>query len=320
MRIITAAEIAEVADLREIVETLRFTFRTPPITPVRHHHSMERPGEAPDSTLLLMPAWTDFRGKGSSARGYTGVKIVTVVPDNHTRNLPSVVGAYLLMSGESGVPLALLDGQALTLWRTAAASALASLYLSRSDSTKLLMVGAGALAPYLIRAHAAVRPLNHVLIWNRSPQRAEKLASKLGDLRVTLNVTDDLEGAARGADIISCATLADEPIIKGAWLSEGQHVDLVGAFKPTMREVDSAAVSKARVFCDTRDGALKEAGDLVIPIGEGAFSMEDVAGDLFDLCQGRRGGRRYYDQITLFKSVGTAAEDLAVAAHVFARA
>ncbi|MFN3227094.1 MAG: ornithine cyclodeaminase family protein [Hyphomicrobiales bacterium] len=320
MRIITAADIAEVADFRDLVETLRETFRRPPIAPPRHHHTIERPGGEPDSTLLIMPAWTDFVGQGSSAKGYAGVKVVSVVPDNKLRNLPSVVGAYLLLSGESGVPLALLDGQALTLWRTAAASALASSYLSRTDSKRLLMIGAGALAPYLIRAHCAVRPIEHVLIWNRSPERAAKVASRLSDIPARIAVTDDLEGAVRGADIISSATMSEVPLIEGLWLSAGQHVDLVGAFKPTMRESDSQAITKARVFCDTREGALTESGDLAIPIEEGRFTAEDVAGDLFDLCRGERAGRRFYDQTTLFKSVGTAAEDLAVAAHVFARA
>lgn len=320
MRIITAADIAEVADFRDLVETLRETFRHPPIAPLRHHHTIERPGETPDSTLLIMPAWTDFARQGSSAKGYTGVKVVSVVPDNKLRSLPSVVGAYLLLSGESGVPLALLDGQALTLWRTAAASALASAYLSRADSSKLLMVGAGALSPYLIRAHCAVRPIEHVLIWNRAVERAEKVTSRLSDLPARVSATDNLEGAVRGADIISCATMSEEPLVQGQWLSAGQHVDLVGAFKPSMRESDNNAVAKARVFCDTREGALSEAGDLAIPIAEGHFSADDVAGDLFDLCRGERAGRRFYDQITLFKSVGTAAEDLAVAAHVFARA
>ncbi|MFK7793003.1 MAG: ornithine cyclodeaminase family protein [Devosiaceae bacterium] len=320
MRIITAADIAEVATFRDLLETLRLAFRRPPIAPLRHHHTIERPGEEPDSTLLLMPAWTDFAGQDSSKRGYTGVKIVSVVPDNKTRSLPSVVGAYLLLSGQSGIPLALLDGQALTLWRTSAASALASAYLSRTDSKRLLMVGAGALAPYLIRAHCSVRPIEDVLIWNRSIERAHSVAAKLSGLGANVSATDDLEGAARGADIISCATMTKAPIIKGLWLSAGQHIDLVGAFKPSMREVDTAAVSKSRVFCDTREGALKEGGDLAIPLSEGTFSPDDLAGDLLDLCKGTRAGRRFYDQITLFKSVGTAAEDLAVAAHIFARA
>lgn len=320
MRIITAANIAEVASFRDLVEALRVAFRNPPVSPPRHHHTIERPEGEPDTSLLLMPAWTDFAGQGSSRRGYTGVKIVSVVPDNKTRSLPSVVGAYLLLSGASGLPLALLDGQALTLWRTAATSALGSSYLSRPDANKLLMVGAGALAPYLIRAHCAVRPIEHVLIWNRSPEPAQKLVGKLSDLGVTMAVTDDLQGAVRGADIVSAATMSEEPLIEGTWLSTGQHVDLVGAYKPTMREVDSHAVSKARVFCDTRQGALSEAGDLAIPLAENRFSADDVAGDLFDLCRGGRAGRRFYDQITLFKSVGAAVEDLAVAAHIFARA
>ncbi|MEM6712945.1 MAG: ornithine cyclodeaminase family protein [Pseudomonadota bacterium] len=320
MRILTAADIAEVLTFRDLIETLRETFRHPPVVPLRHHHTIAHEGARPESTLLIMPAWTDFKTQGTSGKGYRGVKIVSVVPDNKLRNLPSVVGAYLLMSGESGVPLALLDGQALTLWRTAAASALASTYLSRTDSKKLLMVGAGALAPYLIRAHIAVRPVDHVLMWNRSRERADALLGKLSDLSIRIAVTDDLEGAARGADIISCATMSEAPLIEGQWLSAGQHVDLVGAFRPFMREVDSHAVTKARVFCDTRDGALSEAGDLAIPIQEGRFSSDDVAGDLFDLCRGERAGRRFYDQITLFKSVGIAAEDLAIAAHVFARA
>lgn len=319
MRIITAADIAEIASFRDLVETLRVAFRNPPITPPRHHHTIERPDGEPDTSLMLMPAWTDFAAQGSSKRGYTGVKIASVVPDNKSRSLPTVVGAYLLLSGESGLPLALLDGQALTLWRTAAASALASSYLSRPDANKLLMVGAGALAPYLISAHCAVRPIEHVLIWNRSAQRAQKLAGTLGDLGAKVAATDDLEGAVRGADIISIATMSEEPLIKGVWLSKGQHVDLVGSYKPTMREVDSHAISKARVFCDTREGALREAGDLVIAMSDNRFSADDVAGDLFDLCRGGRAGRRFYDQITLFKSVGTAAADLAVAAHIFAR-
>ena len=320
MRIISAAEIAEVLTFRELVETLRLAFRSPAKAPQRSHHTIERPNGEAASTLLIMPAWSDFASQGTSRRGYIGVKTVTVSPDNKPRGLPSVVGTYLLMSGESGVPLALLDGPSLTLWRTAAASALASSYLSRTDAHRLLIVGAGALAPYLAHAHASVRPLTDILIWNRDPARAARTARTLDRMAARVGVTDDLEGAARGADIVSCATLSEEPLILGEWLGPGQHLDLVGAFRPTMREVDSHAVEKARIFCDTRDGALTEGGDLAIPIAEGRFDPDDVAGDLFELTRGERAGRRFYDQITLFKSVGTALEDLATAAHVFARA
>ena len=193
------------------------------------------------------------------------------------------------------------------------ASALASGYLSRPDCERLLMVGTGALAPYLILAHAAVRPICNVLIWGRSPDKAARLAKRLDRPDFRVAATDDLEAAARGAQVISCATLSEEPLIRGDWLQPGQHLDLVGAFRPDMRESDDAAIRRARVFVDTREGALAEAGDIVQPIKSGVLDPADVAGDLFDLTRGERAGRRFYDQITLFKSVGTALEDLAAA-------
>ena len=223
------------------------------------------------------------------------------------------MGAYLLLDGKTGAPQALIDGPMLTLKRTAAASALASSYLSRPDCERLLMVGTGALAPHLIMAHASVRPICNVLIWGRSPDKAARLAKRLDRSAFRVDHTEDLEGAARGAEVISCATLSTEPLVRGDWLQPGQHLDLVGAFKPDMRETDDAAIRRARVFVDTREGALKEAGDIVQPIASGALDPADIAGDLFELTRGERAGRRFYDQITLFKSVGTALEDLAAA-------
>jgi ornithine cyclodeaminase/alanine dehydrogenase-like protein (mu-crystallin family) len=318
MRIITGSDIAEALTFPELVETLRTAFRSGPVAPERHHHTIALPDQ-PDATLLLMPAWSDFAAQGHSHRGYVGVKVVSVFPGNAERGRPSVSGVYLLMAGRSGEPLALIDGQALTLWRTAAASALAASYLARHDSSRLLMVGAGALAPYLIEAHAAVRPIREVLIWNRHAERADKLAARLAGRRYTVAATEDLEGAVGGADIVSCATLSREPLVRGAWLSGGTHLDLVGAFTPEMREADDAAVERARLFVDTRAGALKEGGDLVQPLASGLISEDDIAADLFELARGEKAGRRFHDQITLFKSVGTALEDLAAATHVFAR-
>jgi ornithine cyclodeaminase/alanine dehydrogenase-like protein (mu-crystallin family) len=318
MRIITGSDIAEALTFPELVETLRTAFRSGPVAPERHHHTIALPDQ-PDATLLLMPAWSDFAAQGHSHRGYVGVKVVSVFPGNAERGRPSVSGVYLLMAGKSGEPLALIDGQALTLWRTAAASALAASYLARHDSARLLMVGAGALAPYLIEAHAAVRPIREVLIWNRHAERADKLAARLAGRRYTVAATGDLEGAVGGADIVSCATLSREPLVRGAWLSGGTHLDLVGAFTPEMREADDAAVERARLFVDTRAGALKEGGDLVQPLASGLISEDDIAADLFELARGEKAGRRFHDQITLFKSVGTALEDLAAATHVFAR-
>lgn len=311
MRIISAAEVEVALDIDSLIERLRQAFRRDIVVPLRHHHTIET-SEGDEANLLLMPAWQAGR--------HIGVKLVTVFPGNATRDLPAVMGAYLLLDGKTGSPLALIDGPVLTAKRTAAASALAASYLARSDSERLLMVGTGALAPQLILAHAAVRPICNVLIWGRSPDKAARLAENLnrGDFRV--EATDDLEAAARGAHVISCATLSPEPLIQGAWLQPGQHLDLVGGYRPDMRETDDTAIRRARVFVDTRAGACTEAGDIVQPLESGLLTPEDIAADLFELTRGARAGRRFYDQITLFKSVGSAIEDLAAAQLTVERA
>jgi ornithine cyclodeaminase len=173
------------------------------------------------------------------------------------------------------------------------------------------MVGAGSLAPHLIRAHCAVRNYSRIEIWNRNRARAEKVAASLRDLDVA--VVDDLESAARAADTISCATLSREPLVRGDWLKAGAHLDLVGAFTPEMHETDAAALQRSSVYVDNRAGALKEPGDLVTPIAAGQFKAEDVRGDLFDLCRADKTARQSDAEITLFKSVGLALEDLAAA-------
>jgi alanine dehydrogenase len=305
MRIIGPSEVVAALDFTSLIEALRQMFRTGCEAPLRHHHTIAAPGGAPDATLLLMPAWQAGR--------HIGIKLVTVFPGNAAAKLPSVMGAYLLLDGKTGEPLALLDGPMLTVRRTAAASALAANYLARPDCERLLIVGAGALAPHLVEAHAAVRPIRNVLVWARDKDKASRLAQRLDRRNLKVAATDDLEGAVRGAHIISCATLAKEPLIRGAWLPLGVHVDLVGGFTPEMREADDEAVRRARVFVDTRAGAGKEAGDIVQPLRSGVLREDDIAGDLFELSRGSRAGRRFHDQITLFKSVGTALEDLAAA-------
>ncbi len=304
MRILGPSDVVAALDFPSLVESLRQMFRASAAMPARHHHSLPIPG-ARDATLLLMPAWQAGR--------HIGVKIVTVFPDNAEAQLPSVMGAYLLLDGKTGAPLALMDGPALTARRTAAASALAANYLARPDCERLLMVGTGALAAHLIEAHASVRPIRSVLVWGRDAEKAARLAHRLNRRNLKVAATADLAGAVHGAHIISCATLAQEPLIPGHWLPLGVHLDLVGGFTPEMREVDDEAVKRARVFVDTRDGALREAGDIIQPLASGALREDDIAGDLFDLARGSRAGRRYHDQITLFKSVGAALEDLAAA-------
>ena len=313
MRTIDAAAIDRVLTRADMVEALRRGFREDVVTPVRHHHPLARAGEA-DGMLLLMPAWSDTsQAIGDDA--VMGVKLVSVIPGNAARGTASVVGAYVLMSGVTGEPLAVLDGSRLTLWRTAAASALAADYLARPEAETLVMVGAGALAEHLIEAHAANRPIRRVMIWNRSADKARAMAASFAGRAFVAEAVTDLDAALSQADIVSAATMSTDPIIRGAALRPGTHVDLVGGYTPAMREADDDAIARARVYVDTRAGALKEAGDITRPIAAGILAPATIAGDLADLCRGTAAGRGAAEEITLFKSVGTALEDL-VAAHL----
>jgi ornithine cyclodeaminase/alanine dehydrogenase-like protein (mu-crystallin family) len=311
MRSISADDIDSALTYPALIEALDQAFRADIEVPPRHHHAIARPGA--DGTLLLMPAWTQASGPGQ----FLGCKIVTVFPDNAKVGRPSVYGSYMLASAETGEPLAIMDGRALTAWRTGAASALAARYLAREDAAHLVMIGAGALAPHLVRAHAAVRPIRRVTLWNRTRSKAVALAFGLAVGGIEASVADDLEAAVREADIVSCATLSHEPLIRGAWLKKGTHVDLVGGFTPKMREADDQAIKRARVYVDTRAGAAREAGDIVVPLKRGVIRPADIRGDLFDLCARRIKGRTSVDHITVFKSVGTAIEDLAAAMLVW---
>ena len=308
MRVIGAAEIEAALTFPLLIEALREGFRRGAAVPLRHRHRIPVPGAA-DATLLVMPAWTE--GK------HIGVKLVTVFPDNARRALPSIMGAYVLLDGNSGTLLALIDGPALTVRRTAAASALAATYLARADASRLLVVGTGALAPKLALAHAAVRPVRDIRIWGRDAGKARRLAQRLTVPKARVAVAEDLAAAVDGADIVSCATMASTPLVLGEWLRPGTHLDLVGAFTPEMQEADAAAFGRARVYVDTRAGALAEAGDLLNAMAEGALSDDAVIGDLFDLTRGAVPGRRTYADITVFKSVGTALEDLVAARAAF---
>lgn len=318
MKILSAAEVDAALDDRALIDRLDGLFRAGCEMPTRHHHVVKEPlgPRSADAMLLLMPAWT----RGPSGR--IGVKVVTVFPDNGKRSLPSIYGQYLLLDGTTGATLALLDGTMLTKRRTACASGLASRYLSRSDASRLLMIGTGALAPELIRVHAKVRPIQDVAIWGRTPAHAESLATNLAaslpqalGRPIAVRAVTDRQAAVSDADIISCATLSKEPLVEGDWLREGQHLDLVGAYTPQMRETDDKAVWRARVYVDTRAGALKEGGDIVQPLANGTIDEDDVIGDLFELTRGLQTGRLAGDgaSITLFKSVGAALEDLAAA-------
>ena len=306
MRLINADEVNSALDDLALVEELREMFRGGCDVPLRHHHNILNPGAA-DATLLLMPAWQSGE--------QIGIKLVTVFPDNGRVGLASILGQYLLLDGKTGRPQALIDGVQLTLRRTACASALAADFLARPDASNLVMVGAGALAPHLIRAHAAVRPIRTVMIWNHNSEKAQALAAELKIDGVEISASTELEAAVGAADIVSCATLSPDPLIMGAWLPAGCHLDLVGAFRPDMRECDDTAVTRARIYVDNREGAMVEGGDIAIPLASGVITADDVRGDLFDLTRGLVQGRgdNQNGDITLFKSVGTALEDLAAA-------
>lgn len=313
MRVVDADEIDSVLTCEALVDALAEAFAADLVAPVRHHHEIARGDET--ATLLLMPAWTGAAGPGDA---HIGVKIVTVFPQNATRSLPSILGSYLLMDGTTGMPRAAMDGARLTLWRTACASALAARHLAREGARVMTMVGAGALAPFLIRAHMSQRRIEEVRLWNHRPERARDLAARLRGEGLPVTAVDDLEASVRGSDLVSCATLSETAVVSGDWLREGAHLDLVGAFNMRMREADDAALTRARIFVDTK-AALKEGGDVAIGIASGVVGVDDVLADLSQLCRGEREGRASESEITLFKSVGAAIEDLAAAALVFRR-
>lgn len=308
---VTAAEVERLLDYPALIDALRQGFAQEWSVPVRHHYGIKMPNGEPEQTLLLMPAWD--AGKA------IGMKMVTVTPGNGARHLPAVQGVYLLLDGATGAPAALIDGPALTARRTAAASALAGDYLLRKDASRMLMVGAGALSVPLVEAHRAMRPIRQVQVWARDSTKAAAKVAELMALGIAAEVATSLEQSARSADLISCATLSTVPLIKGDWLQPGTHLDLIGAYTPEMRESDDRCMQRASIFVDTKAGALKEAGDIVLPLKAGIITEASVKADLFDLARKRHSGRASADEITLFKSVGTALEDFAAAQLVVRR-
>jgi len=300
-RLIDAAATRAALPMPRLIDALCRAFVAGAETPLRHRHAL------PDgASLLLMPAW-----QGPAL----GVKLVTVFPGNGARGLNAVSATYLLCDGATGRHLAIMDGNEITGRRTAAASALAGRYLARDDAAHLLIVGSGHVARLMAEAWRAVRPIVRVTVWNIRRPGADRLAAALRAQGIDAGATDDLAAAVAAADIVSCATLSHVPLVQGAWLRPGTHLDLVGAYLPSMREADDAAVRRSRVFIDT-EAALVEAGDIIQPLHAGVIGRDDIAGTLFSLCRGEVPGRRDATEITLFKSVGSAIEDLAAATLV----
>jgi ornithine cyclodeaminase len=302
---ITAEETARALPFEVLVPALREGFARGAHTPARHHHTID---EAADATLLLMPSWTDGE--------HLGVKLVNVFPGNGAAGLPTLSSAYVLADAATGRHLAVIDGNELTRRRTAATSALAASYLARRDSRTLLVVGAGHIGGLAADAFRSVlEDLRTVLVHSRTPAHAERLAGRLRAGGLDARAVDGLAEAAAEADVITCATLAAEPVVRGAWLSPGTHLDLVGSFRPGMRESDDECVRRGRVYIDT-PVALEESGDLTRPIAAGVLARDGIAGTLPQLCRGEVPGRRGAGEITVFKAVGSGLADLAAAAVV----
>jgi ornithine cyclodeaminase/alanine dehydrogenase-like protein (mu-crystallin family) len=309
MRFFDAATIRARLPWPRMLAALEAMLEADVAAPLRAHHAIDVPGGIPAS-LLLMPAWRTGRR--------IGVKVVTVFPGNRDRGERAVNAVYALFDARDGAPLALFDGEEITARRTAGASAFAARYLARRDAAHLVMVGAGRQARGLIEAHRSVRSIERVSLWSRTQQHAVSAARDMARDGIPVVAVRDLEAAVRTADVVSCATLSTSPLVKGAWLSAGVHLDLVGAFGAHMRETDDAAMRRADlIVVDDRRAALAEGGDLVQAIRSGAIAEDSIAADLRDLARGFHRGRTRDDAVTVFKSVGFALEDLAAAEAVF---
>ena len=303
MRVLTDPEIKQALPWSALISELKDAFTKGVSQPLRTAHSVPVPGE-PDASFLMMPAWEEG--------GKLAVKILFIAPGNSMRNLPAVNASVIVFDAVTGQAEAVMEGAELTARRTAATSALAADLMARKDVNNLVIVGAGAIAENLVRAHCAVRDYKNITIWARRPEQAAALAERIGD---GVHATRDLDAAVAQADVIAAATLANEPLIKGALLKDGAHLDLVGGFTQAMREADDEAVNRAGggIIVDTFDGAMAEAGDITQPLETGVITREDIVGDLAALCRGEAAPRRSDTQNTLFKSVGAAIEDFVAA-------
>ncbi len=308
MKFIDTENTRRALPFERLIPALRDMFTAGCEVPLRHTHTLHPPEASSPRTVLIMPAWQPGR--------YLGIKTVNIFPENAQRGLPGLYSTYLLYDGATGEPLAQIDGNEITSRRTAAASALAASYLAPQAASRLLVLGCGRVGSLIPQAYRVVRPIEHVSVWDRNPQAAQAMAERVRQQGMQAEVVEDLARAAAQADIVSCATLAMEPVVQGAWLAPHAHLDLIGSFTPQMREADDACFAGARLYVDTQE-ALQKSGELLGPMSRGIFRAEDVVGDLADLVGARVRGRQPGDGRTVFKAVGTALEDLASAVLVY---
>jgi len=297
MQMIDAARVHELLHYGGLVEALRRAhLGEMPKFSDRIIYQEPNPQGHPDGFIVL-PAWQPQEG--------LLCKVVTSFPNNRERHgIANVNSVYVWIDGETGLARAVIDGEAMIFRKTSADSALGASLLAREDARTLLMIGAGGLAPYLVRAHRSVRPgIDRVMVWNRTRDKAQALAALLSAEGIEAAAVDDLDAAVAGADIVSSATMASRPLIRGAVLRPGTHVDLVGSFTPEMREADDAVLQRSSLFVDHRQTAGRS-GEFIGPLERGVITHDDIRGDLFELCQGRVPGRTSPDEITMMKNGG----------------
>lgn len=307
LRFISAEDALKLFNYPDLIQALKQAHQQ---TAAQHADLLLNDQASGNNTFFLRAAWQSEQALGA--------KLITVFPHNpqQTHALPAVQAVYLLFDAQTGSPLACMDATVLTWFKTAADSALAASLLAPRHCEQLLMVGAGAMAGHLIRAHLSVRPgIQTLRIWNRTPARAEQLLRTL-DLPIASDVVTDLDAAVASSDLISCATMSHTPLIKGALLSAGTHLDLVGGFTPDMREADDEAIRRSQVFVDSYSSALEHVGDICQPINSGLLDPARIGGDLYELCSRRKPGRRDDQDITLFKNAGGGHLDLMTAQHL----
>jgi ornithine cyclodeaminase len=311
MKIIDAAATRDALAFGPLLEALNAMFVEGCEVPLRHTHVIPDPATGADVTVLIMPAW--------QPGGFLGIKTVNIAPANSIlaqRGLPGLHSTYLLYDAATGVPLAQMDGNEITSRRTAAASALGAAYLAREDASHLALLGTGRVGSLVPPAHRTVRPITRVSVWDRDARAAARVVDGLREQGFEASVCDTAKAAVADADIVTCATLATEPVVQAEWLAPGVHLDLIGSFTPQMREADDACFAGATLFVDTEE-ALAKSGELLGPMSRGVFAKHDVRGTLADLCRAGRGRREARDERTVFKAVGTALEDLAAAMLVW---
>lgn len=308
MRILEEADVHAALRYPDFIGSLREAFASDYTMPPRQVMLLD-PSSPGHEAFAMLPSWNEK---------VIALKAFTYFPQNQAP-YRSLYSKILVFDRANGVPLALVDGASVTYWRTAGVSALAADFLARKNSSTLFLLGTGRLAPYLIRAHASLRPIQRVLIWGRNPEKAREVvaAAAAEHPEISFEIAAGIEAACSEADVIVAATGSPEILVRGAWVKPGTHTDFLGNHHADKRECDTDLVTRSKVYVDTRTNCFREAGEILLPITEGVFSEEQVVGELSDLCRGTSPGRTTTEEVTLFKSVGCALGDLCGALAVY---